>query len=238
MATTLYKTTSYPLRHLIEDIKRGSIALPSLQRAFVWKPSQVRDLFDSLYRGYPVGTLLFWETDHETSTRAIEADTVNGLPQRLIIDGQQRLTSLYTVLTKRPIITEDLRETIIQIAFRPHDETFEVSDTVTERSPEFLPDIRQLWTDDYRSVIRNFLTNLADHRGTSLLEDERNLLEDRIYQLRDIENFPLQALGVEFNHERGAGRRDFRTHKLSGYSIEATRLHTDPYVGLLGGWSP
>lgn len=154
----------------------------------------MRDLFDSLYRGYPVGTLLFWETDLETSTKAIEPSVVNGLPQRLIIDGQQRLTSLYAVLARRPVLTDDLRETLIQIAFRPHDETFEVSDTVTQRSPEFLPDITQLWTSGYRSVIRDFLKNLAEHRGTSLVEDERDRLEDRIYQLRDIQDFPLQAL--------------------------------------------
>lgn len=63
MPPTLYKDTNYSLTHLIEEIKHGKIALPDIQRPFVWSPTRVRDLFDSMYRGYPIGTLLFWETD-------------------------------------------------------------------------------------------------------------------------------------------------------------------------------
>ena len=58
---TLYRDTGYSLTHLIEDIKHGNIALPEIQRPFVWSSTKTRDLFDSMYRGYPVGTLLFWE---------------------------------------------------------------------------------------------------------------------------------------------------------------------------------
>ena len=59
---TLYRDTGYSLVHLIEDIKHGNIALPDIQRPFVWSAAKTRDLFDSMYRGYPVGTLMFWET--------------------------------------------------------------------------------------------------------------------------------------------------------------------------------
>ena len=64
MAPAIYRDTGYSLTHLIEEIKHGKIALPDIQRPFVWSSTQVRDLFDSLYRGYPVGTLMFWEDRH------------------------------------------------------------------------------------------------------------------------------------------------------------------------------
>ena len=58
----LYRSTTYPLAALVHDIKSGAIALPELQRPFVWPNAKIRDLFDSLYRGYPCGFLLLWET--------------------------------------------------------------------------------------------------------------------------------------------------------------------------------
>ena len=64
---TLYRDTGYSLTHLIEDIKHGNIALPDIQRPFVWSAAKVRDLFDSMYRGYPVGTLMLWEAPAQRS---------------------------------------------------------------------------------------------------------------------------------------------------------------------------
>lgn len=71
MSATLYRDTGYSLTHLVEDIKRGNIALPDIQRPFVWSAAKARDLFDSLYRGYPVGTLMFWETGADVGTRQV-----------------------------------------------------------------------------------------------------------------------------------------------------------------------
>ena len=69
MAQALYRDTGYVLNHLIEDIKMGRIGLPDIQRPFVWTGTKTRDLFDSMYRGYPIGTLMFWETGAEVGTR-------------------------------------------------------------------------------------------------------------------------------------------------------------------------
>ena len=81
MAPALYKDTNYSLTHLIEDIKHGVIGLPDIQRPFVWTASKTRDLFDSMYRGYPIGTLMFWETGAEVGTRQIGlADHRQGAP--------------------------------------------------------------------------------------------------------------------------------------------------------------
>lgn len=60
MATTLFKDTAYSVFGLVEDIQSGEVAVPDLQRPFVWKATKVRDLFDSMYKGFPVGYLLFW----------------------------------------------------------------------------------------------------------------------------------------------------------------------------------
>jgi Protein of unknown function DUF262 len=142
MAPTLYRDTGYTLAHLIEDIKHGSIVLPDIQRPFVWSGAKTRDLFDSMYRGYPVGTLMFWETGAEVGTRQIGSDdSEDRIPKLLVVDGQQRLTSLFAVLTGSPVVTKAFEERRIRLGFRPLDETFEVTDAAIERDPEFVPDI-------------------------------------------------------------------------------------------------
>ena len=97
---TVFRSTSFTLRHLVDNISRGDVALPERQRPFVWSNAKVRDLFDSMYSGFPVGYLLFWETGIDAAARQIGvAGKQAQVPRWLIIDGQQRLTSLYSVLT-------------------------------------------------------------------------------------------------------------------------------------------
>src|ERR1700759_4867776 len=144
--STLYRDTGYSLNHLIEDIKVGRIALPDIQRPFVWSAAKTRDLFDSMYRGYPIGTLMLWETGAEVGTRQIGLDETDRAPQLLIVDGQQRLTSLFAVLTGAEVLTKRFERKRITIAFRPEDETLEVTDAAIERDPEFVPDITALWS--------------------------------------------------------------------------------------------
>lgn len=92
MAATLFKDATYPIGRLVDDIRRGTIALPDIQRPFVWHASKVRSLLDSMYRGFPVGFLLFWETGTDPDARQIGSG--EAAPRLLIVDGQQRLTSL------------------------------------------------------------------------------------------------------------------------------------------------
>ncbi len=194
MTPTLYRDTGYSLTHLIEDIKHGNIALPDIQRPFVWKASQVRDLFDSLYRGYPVGTLLFWETGTDTGVRQVGGGENEKVAKLLIVDGQQRLTSLYAVLTGRPILTKSFDKKHIRIAFCPGDQVFEVTDAAIERDPEFIPDINALWNDGYRPTVRKFFTRLIEGRSVELDEAEKDELEDRIDRVRDLQNFRFQVI--------------------------------------------
>lgn len=89
-----------PIGTLVDMYKRGELRLPEIQRHYVWQATRVRDLLDSLYRGYPSGSILMWETDEPVPTRnfAIEQETNAFAGRKLLLDGQQRLTSLTAVL--------------------------------------------------------------------------------------------------------------------------------------------
>ena len=194
MATTLYRATRYSLNHLVEDIRVGRIGLPDIQRPFVWSASKARDLFDSLYRGYPVGTLMFWETGAEVGTRRIGVDEATHAPSFLVVDGQQRLTALYSVITGRVVLTKTFDERRIQIGFRPEDETFEVADAAIVRDPEFIPDITKLWTTGYKTTVRGFLHALSHARGSDLGDAQQDALEERIDRVRDLRDFWFEVV--------------------------------------------
>jgi uncharacterized protein with ParB-like and HNH nuclease domain len=84
------------VEELVGMIERGELRLPEMQRQYVWRSTRVRDLFDSLYRGYPSGAILVWETDEPVPLRefALAQQTSGFTSTRLLLDGQQRLTSL------------------------------------------------------------------------------------------------------------------------------------------------
>jgi uncharacterized protein with ParB-like and HNH nuclease domain len=103
---------------LVDMIKRGELRLPEMQRKYVWTSTRVRDLLDSLYRGYPSGTILVWETEAEHHARdlAVGQDATPFSSFKLLLDGQQRLTSLSAVLRGEPVRVRNRRRPI-QIAF-------------------------------------------------------------------------------------------------------------------------
>lgn len=94
-----------PIKELVAKIERGEIRLPEMQRQYVWQSTRVRDLLDSLYRGYPSGTILTWETDEGVATRefAVDQATTDTGRFQLLLDGQQRLTSLSAILRGQPV---------------------------------------------------------------------------------------------------------------------------------------
>ena len=195
---TLYRDTGYTLNHLKLDIAAGRIALPDMQRPFVWSTAKARDLLDSMYRGYPIGTIMLWETGADSGTRAIGGGEPETPPRLLIVDGQQRLTSLYAVLTGSTVLTKSFDERQLRIGFRPADETFEVTDAAIERDPEFIADITKLWTVGYRPTVREFLRKLRSTRGeTPLSEAEEDELEERINRVHDLEDFRFQVIELD-----------------------------------------
>src|SRR5205814_8857515 len=107
--TIIFRGSSMPkvdtsIGKLVEMIQSGELRLPEMQRRYVWPATRVRDLLDSLYRGYPSGTILVWETDREMPSRdlAVIQGQSSFTGHKLLLDGQQRLTSLSAVLRGEP----------------------------------------------------------------------------------------------------------------------------------------
>jgi hypothetical protein len=207
MAITLFRDTTYSVSLLMESIGRGEVALPDIQRPFVWQASKVRDLLDSMYKGFPVGYLLFWETGVEPGARQIGGGSKDAVARLLIVDGQQRLTSLFAVMTGREVMREDYSLSRIRVAFRPADATFTVTDAAVERDPEFIPDVSVLWESDggRRRAVRSYLKGLVEKRG-ELSQDEEDRLEDAIDRLYDLRNYPFKVveLSPEVDEEQVA----------------------------------
>ncbi len=199
MAITVFKDSSYDLSTLLGEIDRGEIALPDIQRPFVWKPAKVRDLFDSMYRGFPVGHLLFWATGVEVDARRIGTHAHEAAPRLMIVDGQQRLTSLYAVLTGKEVLRDDYTSSRIRIAFRPRDGRFEVADAAVAKNPEFIRDISILWDGGSQiKKVREFLKRLEASKG-ELTEHQREDLEEAISRLYNLRFYPFKVLELGSN---------------------------------------
>lgn len=174
---------------LVSDIERDVIALPDMQRPFVWEDTKVRDLLDSLFVGFPVGTLVLWHTGTEEDARALGTERPNLRASTLVIDGQQRLTSLYAVMKDQPVMGKDHEDRKITISFRPRDGRFEVADAAIRNDPEFLHSVSELWKGPRSKpqIRRDLITVLRDggRAVDTAYEDavERNL--DRAHSIGD-----------------------------------------------------
>lgn len=190
----IFTTSNVPIVSLIEDIEQGKIGLPELQRPFVWPNVNVRDLFDSLYRGYPVGFLLFWKTGVDTSLKQIGTSQKQHVPELAIVDGQQRLTSLFAVIKGAEVLRADFRKERIQIAFNPLSRQFDVPDATTKKDRAYIPDISVLWASDFKpgAFRKNFIKNLSEVRELS--EEEEATIEESIDSLRNLPNYNFVAL--------------------------------------------
>ncbi len=194
---TCFKKVDYDLTGLLHYIEIGDIGLPDIQRPFVWSNAKVRDLFDSMYRGFPVGYLLFWENAAANGAKQIGLDgKQHPVPSRLIVDGQQRLTSLYAVFRGKKVLDEDYRERRIEIAFRPRDGKFEVCDAAIRKDPEWIPNISELWSSGKSSyqVVKGFLDQLKARAGLSTDDEEK--IAHNLDRLFDLQKYPFTALEI------------------------------------------
>jgi len=158
MSNQIFSETSGSISALIGYIENGDLALPELQRPFVWGNNRVRDLFDSMYRGYPIGYFLIWKNNTGEKMMQIGADEKNHkIPSMLLIDGQQRLTALYSIIKKKEIRDKNYKFRRIKIAFNPVSEEFKVTDAATKKNKEFIPDISEVFESDTYSFITNYL---------------------------------------------------------------------------------
>jgi hypothetical protein len=196
MPVILFKEVNYSLSGLMQYIEMGQIGLPEIQRPFVWPNAKVRDLFDSMYRGFPVGYLLFWGTGSGNSHKQIGQERKQKVAELLIVDGQQRLTSLYSVMKGVAVVREDYRTENIYIAFNPLAEKFEVTDAAIRKDPEFIHDISQVWSNETGvfGLAEQFLGKLRSVRDVTVEEEKR--IKRAINNLDNIENYPFTALEI------------------------------------------
>lgn len=140
MSTQRYSVTPHPIDTLLTWVKSGEIAIPEIQRPFVWNATKVRNLLDSLYQGYPVGYLIAW--------RNPTVKLKDGTPsagKRILIDGQQRVTALMAALLGREVLTKDYKTVRIRIAFHPQEERFEVANPAIRKDAAWIHDIAEVF---------------------------------------------------------------------------------------------
>ena len=136
MATQRYTVTPHPIETLLTWVKSGEIAIPEIQRPFVWEATKVRNLLDSLYRGYPVGYLIAWRNP------AVKLkDGSSSAGKRVLIDGQQRVTALMAALLGQEVVTKNYEKVRIRIAFNPLTEKFEVANAATVKNAAWISDV-------------------------------------------------------------------------------------------------
>ena len=136
METQKYSVNQYLIETLLGWVRSGEIAIPEIQRPFVWEATQVRDLLDSLYQGFPIGYIIVWKNQN---VRLKDGSFSEG--KKVLIDGQQRITALSAALVGQSVINKEYKTVRIKIAFNPKNETFEVSNPAIQKNKAWIPDI-------------------------------------------------------------------------------------------------
>lgn len=147
-----YIPNSLSVSAILGLISSGDIAIPEIQRPFVWKKTQVRDLLDSLYKGYPTGYLIIWKNPNVKLK-----DGSFSAGKKILIDGQQRVTALMTAIAGLPVVNSEYKKERIKIAFNPFEalsndkeaEIFAVQDQSHLKSKKWIPDIAEIFKNDF-----------------------------------------------------------------------------------------
>ena len=191
MQSEKFTTTSMSISAILGLIKANDIAIPEIQRPFVWKSKQVRDLIDSLYRGFPVGYIILWKNPNVK----LKDGTISS-GKKVLIDGQQRITALMTAIAGRDIYNEEYKLCRVKIAFNPiaalsgedEAELFAVQTPAHLKSKHWIPDIAEVFSDEFSrfKFINDYCANNPD-----VITHER--LDNVITKLNAIRT---QAIGI------------------------------------------
>jgi len=234
MSETVFTKVDYDLGSLVKYIGLGEIGLPDIQRPFVWKNAKVRDLFDSMYKGYPVGYLLFWQNALVDATRTIGTDLKQKPPRLVIVDGQQRLTSLYAVIRNISVLRENFENELIQIAFNPLEGRFEVADAAIRRDKSFIPSISVLWNEktDLFEVVESYLESLSASREVT--NEESKVIKKALSKLQGLLSFPFTALELAPDIDEEAVSDVFVRINSKGTPPKPGRFYLNFDVSFLG----
>lgn len=196
-----FKHVPWRVSQLVDDVEKGAVRLPDIQRPFVWRNTKVRDLVDSMYRGYPVGELMFWSNRGAGHTRSIGDGAKHHETTRQVIDGQQRLTSLYALLSGREILREDYSKETIRISFNPFLKRFEVPNSATDRSADWIHDVSTVFGNS-TTARRSYFKRLRAE-GREITDEEEEYLENVIDDLSRVKDYTFNVveLGEEVTRE-------------------------------------
>ncbi len=169
-----YAVNQYLIESVLSKVKEGEIAIPEIQRPFVWDATQVRDLLDSLYQGYPVGYLIAWRNP---DVKLKDGMTAAG--KMILIDGQQRITALTAAILGQHVINKEYRKVRVSIAFQPIDERFEVSNPAIAKDTAWIADIASLVSGeiDLFDAVEKYLTENLQANKAKVKESLRNLTD-------------------------------------------------------------
>ena len=192
-----FTNTSMSIKALLGLIEANDIAIPEIQRPFVWKKSQVRDLMDSLYKGYPTGYIILWKSP---DARLKDGGVSSG--KKIVIDGQQRITAMMTAIAGREVLDDEFDEMTIRIAFNPfaaldyernsndEAEIFAVQTPAHEKSKNWIPDISKIFDTSFSSwtFIPQYVKN-----NPEMKEEDLQLVLNR---LRGIESTQIGVIDL------------------------------------------
>jgi len=144
-----YNVSNLPIEQVLGFIKSGEIAIPEIQRPFVWKPIQVRNLIDSLYTGYPTGYLII----SQSPNMKLKDGTLSE-GKKIMIDGQQRVTAIMTAIIGMEVINSDFEKKRIKISFNPlatdEEEVFKVQDNAILKDKRWIADIAEVFSPEFK----------------------------------------------------------------------------------------
>lgn len=206
MGKELFDNIPSKVEDLLSDVKNGRIGLPDLQRPFVWKDNKVRELLDSMMKGYPIGYIMLWASpeDYENTGYIGKNDKIYKQPDDLVIDGQQRLTALLAAMYGVTIKDKDYKERKIRISFNPLTREFDVWTPAFERNPEWISEISSVFMADQehnisklrKAYIRKVNEGRVKNGESELTDDEEDIVEQNINDLLNLNIYSLPTLKI------------------------------------------
>ena len=202
----LYDNIPMEVEDLLKDIKSGKLGLPDLQRPFVWKDNKVRDLLDSMLKGFPIGYIMIWSApeDYENVKQIGLNEKNYKRSEDLVIDGQQRLTSLIASMYGIMVRDKHFKERRIRIVYNPLEAKFEVWSNRYEKDPEWINDISKLFEADDRHEAtkfrKEFIKKLNEYKVSKeepeLTDDQEIAIEENLNALLDLKDYSLPVLKI------------------------------------------
>lgn len=188
MKTQKYAVNQYLIESVLSKVREGEIAIPEIQRPFVWDSSQVRDLLDSLYQGFPIGYLIAWRNP---DVRLKDGSLAAG--KMILIDGQQRVTALTAAILGQQVVNKRYKKGRTAIAFHPVEEHFEVQNPAILKDPTWIADVAPVLSGETK-LIRAVTQYLKANPGA-----DSEKVEEALSALTDI---PKKQIGlIELAHD-------------------------------------